>query len=387
MTCDIGAFDFDPVLVPELAIDDVDTEVEGNSETKAFIFTVSMNASIDTEVTVDYSTADGTNPDSKATIDDNDYVANSGTITFAPNDTTDKEISVTVNGDDKIELNETFFVNLSNSSWATLADSQGQGLIRNDDDPNLSISDIAFDEGDSGTTPQIFTFTLSAPIDPAVDVSFTYILTDDTAIKDEDYEGPFSGFVMFDGDAINNNNDNLTRKSRVYVKGDTTIEPDETLFIKILNPDGIANINMVDDTGLITIIDDDTPRVAVNDVSVTEGNEGTTPATFEITLSKVVQNQDIVVEYETKDGTAKAGQDYVATSGQVTFPKGDKTPKTVEITVNGDEEEETDEDFFIEITNVTTGVNLYDAEGKGTILDDDTVEPPSVEVYLPLVLK
>ena len=77
---------------------------------------------------VDYATADGT-----ATTADHDYVAKSGTLTFAPGETT-KTITITVYGDKKEEPNETFFVNLSGtSSNALFSDMQGIGTILNDD--------------------------------------------------------------------------------------------------------------------------------------------------------------------------------------------------------------------------------------------------------------
>ncbi len=77
-------------------------------------------------MTVAYATANGT-----ATAG-SDYVAKSGTLTFAAG-TTQQTIDVTVNGDTVVEPNETFVVNLSSPSGATIADSQGQGTISNDD--------------------------------------------------------------------------------------------------------------------------------------------------------------------------------------------------------------------------------------------------------------
>lgn len=76
---------------------------------------------------MNYATADGT-----ATTADNDYVAASGTLVFAPGQTS-KTISVSVKGDKKKEANETFFVDLTDPTNATIAGSQGFGEILNDD--------------------------------------------------------------------------------------------------------------------------------------------------------------------------------------------------------------------------------------------------------------
>ncbi len=111
--------------VPSLSISDV-TVTEGNAGTVAAVFTVSLSASSASLVTVDYATANGS-----ATAG-SDYVATSGTLTFNPG-TTSQSVTVTVNGDTVVEPDETFFVNLTNPTNATLAKGQGQGTILNDD--------------------------------------------------------------------------------------------------------------------------------------------------------------------------------------------------------------------------------------------------------------
>jgi hypothetical protein len=91
-----------------------------------FVFTLTLSAPADGPVTVNYATANGT-----ATAG-SDYVAQSGTVTFAAGETS-KTISIVVNGDRKREANETFFVNLSDVVGALLQDNQGVGTILNDD--------------------------------------------------------------------------------------------------------------------------------------------------------------------------------------------------------------------------------------------------------------
>ena len=76
---------------------------------------------------MNFATADGT-----ATTGDGDYVAKSGTLVFAPGQTS-KSIPVTVKGDKKKESNETFFVNLTGATNATIAGFRGVGEILNDD--------------------------------------------------------------------------------------------------------------------------------------------------------------------------------------------------------------------------------------------------------------
>ena len=63
---------------------------------------------------------------------DGDYIATSGTLTFPPG-TTSQPIAVTVKGDTVIEQHETFFVNLTNETHASIADGQATGFILSDD--------------------------------------------------------------------------------------------------------------------------------------------------------------------------------------------------------------------------------------------------------------
>src|SRR6185436_15045629 len=106
---------------------------EGDSGTTTANFTVTLNPASGQQVTVQYATANGT-----ATAG-SDYQASSGTLTFAPGDTS-KTVSITVNGDTLVEPDETFLVNLSNPSTGTnLGGSQGVGTIPNDDQPSLVI--------------------------------------------------------------------------------------------------------------------------------------------------------------------------------------------------------------------------------------------------------
>jgi hypothetical protein len=114
-----------PPPLPTLSIDDVAGN-EGNAGTAAASFTVTLSAAAAGPVTVNYATADGTGTAGT------DYLATSGTLTFAAGQTT-KTITVTVNGDTAVEPTETFSVTLSTPSAATIAKATGAGTITNDD--------------------------------------------------------------------------------------------------------------------------------------------------------------------------------------------------------------------------------------------------------------
>jgi hypothetical protein len=114
---------------PRISINDV-TKREGKSGTTLFVFTVSLSVAYDQAVTVNFATANGT-----ATAG-SDYQAESGTLTFAPCQTTATVIIVVI-ADQQAEADETFFVNLTGpSSNSLLIDDRGIGTILDDDHGN-----------------------------------------------------------------------------------------------------------------------------------------------------------------------------------------------------------------------------------------------------------
>jgi hypothetical protein len=121
----------------------------------------------------------------------------------------------------------------------------------------------------------------------------------------------------------------------VTVNGDSSIEPDETFFVNVTNVTGaIVSVSQ----GQGTIQNDDSPSLSINDVTVTEGNSGTTAATFTVTLASS-SSQTVTVDYATSSAspaTAAADTDYVAIPATtLTFLPGETT-KTIEVSVKGD---------------------------------------------------
>lgn len=138
--------------LPALAINDVSQD-EGNSGTTAYTFTVTMAPASSQTVTVNYATANGTtNPATGGASCDTagvDYITTSGTLTFVADDTSE-QLTVQVCGDSTSEPNETFFVNLSGATNATISDAQGLGTIVNDD---FTITPIHNIQGSGAASP------------------------------------------------------------------------------------------------------------------------------------------------------------------------------------------------------------------------------------------
>ena len=115
------------------------------------------------------------------------------------------------------------------------------------------------------------------------------------------------------------------------------------------------------------------PEISIDDVSVTEGDGGSVSAVF--TLTSSVRGKASVV-YTTGEGSAQSPVDFVTRKGTVRFA-GKKLTRKISITVVGDLLDEKDETFVVRLSS-PVGATLADAEGTGTIEDDDPM--PSVSV-------
>jgi hypothetical protein len=110
------------------------------------------------------------------------------------------------------------------------------------------------------------------------------------------------------------------------------------------------------------------PTISLDDVSVTERHAGTSAANFTVALS-APSSDTVTVEFTTANGTAVAGNDYLAANGTLSFAPGEVS-KIITVLANGDRLAEENEEFFL---NLRSAVNatLADAQGIGTILDDE----------------
>jgi len=344
-TCDIGAYEFSR----QVRIADT-TVTEGDSGTTTAVFTVTLTPTSTQSVTVTYATADGT-----ATAG-SDYTAASGSLVFPPGKSS-VTITVSVLGDTADEPNETFTVNLSNAQGAQIVDAQGEGTIVDDDGlPSLVINDATVTEGNSGTVNAVFTVTLSPASGQTVTVD--YATADDTATAGSDYTAA-SGTPTF-------NPGETTKTITVVVQADVVDEGSSERFT--VNLSNATHATLYDAQGVGTITDDDTASLSVNNINVTEGDSGNTPAVFTVTLSRPAAFT-VTVDYATVDATALAGSDYITASGTLTFTPG-VTYKNVTVQITGDTQDEPNEYFFLNLSNAQ-GAPVADNSGVGTIMDDD----------------
>jgi hypothetical protein len=241
-TSTIGALYGNPAIVldpnaPQLQIQNASV-TEGNTGTVAAGFIVTLSAASTKTITVAYATANGT-----ATAG-GDYQAASGVLTFAPGETS-KTVNVLVNGDRIGEADETFSVNLSAATNATIFGGSAVGTIV-DDEPHISISNVSKLEGGRGqTTLFTFTVTLSTAYDQPV--TMAYRTANGTAQSGSDYVASTGKLTFAPGET--------TKTITIAVNGDSKKEGNETFFVNLFGNSSNSYFSV--SQGIGTILNDD----------------------------------------------------------------------------------------------------------------------------------
>jgi hypothetical protein len=218
----------------------------------------------------------------------------------------------------------------------------------------LSVGDVTTLEGNAGTHNAVVPVTLSEPHGNSVTVNYNTV--DATAKAGSDYSAA-SGKLTFARNEI-------SKSILVPVIGDRVPEADKTFSVQLSNAKGAK---IAAGVGIVTIVDDE-PRISIGDVSGPEGNSGTTPFNFTVSLT-VAYDLPVTVNYATTDGSATAGSDYTAAAGTVTFAPG-QTSGTITVAVNGDRLAKPDKAFYINLSSPNSYAAISKGVGVGTIIDD-----------------
>lgn len=236
--------------------------------------------------------------------------------------------------------------------------------------PSVSIGDVTLSEGNAGTKQAGFVVSLSAVSGNAVTVDATTV--PGTALPGSDYTTTSTaGFTIPAGQA--------SATFNVPVLGDTRVEGNETFSVHLTNP---ANATIADGQAMGRITNDDLAVLSIGDVTVQEGNSGTSTATFTVRLSAPMPSP-VYYDIATGNGTAVGGSDFVARSLPGRFIDAGRTSQVFEVAINGDTAAEANETFNVALSNVS-GATLGDGAAVGTISNDDAaaVAPASVSAGL-----
>ncbi len=294
--------------------------------------------------------------------------------------TTAVDINLSINNDSVVEANETIQLALANPSAGleiidANSDSTTQDThtytILDDDTAELSINDVSLSE--DGT----FTFTITSDKVASQDMTLVVNTADGTAtLADSDYTALTNVLATITAGST-------STTVTVTVSNDAVVENNETFFLNLSEAkfNGATDASRVvigDAQGQATILNNDSATISIGDVNQNE-TDGETTFSFLVTLSNPVDTS-VSATVNTADANATAlysgvgGDDYEAiTGGTVSFAAG-ATSQTINVTVNGDNWEEGDEKFFVNLSSLMAGsrsVTFADSTGEGMILNDD----------------
>ena len=218
---------------------------------------------------------------------------------------------------------------------------------------------FAVNDGSEGNSA---TVTVSKVGPPGSTVTVAYSTSDGTAISGTDYT-PASGNLTF--------GPTETEKTfTVSALNDSLDENDETVILKLTTVNGSVPFGEPA-IAVVRIVDDDAPpTVQINDVTVEEGDSGSTSAVFTISLS-AESGKTVNVTIATQAGTATPGIDFGGGSLLLTYLPG-QTSKQIVVFVAGDTAVESIEHFFVNLVN-PVNTTITDGQGVGTIVDDDAL--------------
>jgi len=339
---------------------------EGDSGSVPLTFTVTRTGSLVGTSTVDWRIGAG------GATDASDFVATSGTLTFADGDAS-KVLTLQTVGDLNVEPNEAFTVELySAGAGSTLDVTTANGIIYNQD-VRLALSGLVTtgDEGDQSPTQRTFTVTRAGDLSVTTTVQWAVgggVVNAADFLAGQDALGTNSGMpsgvvTFVPGSA--------SATIVINIAGDGVYEVDENFTVHLAAPSGNAQITANDVSATIVNDDDQLVIVAV-DADKAEGvNGATTTFTFRIDRTGSSTGATSVNWSAAGVGAhALSADELTALSGTVNFAAG-QTSALVTIDVRGDATGEFDETFQLALDSPAFGSTIVGSPADGVVRNDD----------------
>lgn len=359
---ELETFTLTVAALPTVSIAVAPASIAEDSATN-FIYTVTRSATSTSALTVNLTTG-GT------ATSGTDYTGAVSTVTIPANATT-ASFTIDPTPDANIEVNETIILTVAAGSGYTIGTPAiATGTILNDDVPSATVAVAPASVLEDGAANLVYTVTLNQPASNSITVNYSL---SGSATSGTDYVAS-PGVVTFAPGIT-------TAVIGVDPTADASIEANESVTVTLNAGAGYTVGAPGSATGIIS--NDDLPTLTINDVTLTEGNSGTTNSTFTVSLSAPAGPSGVTFDITTAAGTATSGIDYVTrTLAAQTIPAGSST-YSFTVLINGDSLSEPNEIFFVNVTNVTNAI-IGDGQGLGTINNDDvptasiTVAPASI---------
>ncbi len=320
------------------------------------------------DISITYATSDGT------ALNGTDYTAMTGTLTWPNGDRTHKLIEVPLVSDILTEADKQFQVTLSNPSAETELGQPLQATVTVTDvvtgtvTPPTTPPTTGDTGGDTtGTSPSspatpvnlagvlqfasagytvqendgTVTLTVTRSEGTQGAVSVTYTTEDVSAQADSDYTAT-TGTLTW------NAGEDGAKQFNISLLDDLTVEDTKAFRVLLTSPTGGAQLGPTAKTG-VGITDNDAAllQFSASHLVIPENS-----AQAVLTVTRTGSNLgDLTVSYTTSNGTAKAGQDYTAQQGTVTWPSGNTAAQTIAIPLLYDLATEGNETFSVQLVN------------------------------------
>lgn len=285
-----------------------------------------------------------------------DYLATSGTLIFSDGETL-KTFTIVIQEDTSVEGDETLLLTLSNpTGGAQLGTPSSATVTIVDNDAGIFFSSAAYSVNENGTNAAITVIRTNAT---SGTVSVNFATTDETATAGADYQATSATLVFTNGETM--------KTILIPIIDDVGVEGDETLTLSLSNPTGGAQLGDPI-TATLTIVDNDAGlRFSASTYSVSEGGVSAT-----ITVIRTnITTGTVTVDFQTSNGTATNGLDYVGTSGTLIFGDGE-TNKTFTVSLIDDTLEEGTETVLLTLSNPTGSASLVNPNAATLrIVDND----------------
>jgi hypothetical protein len=332
------------------------------SEPGTVTLTVTRTGSAAQAASVGFATANGS-------ADANDFTPTTGTLNWPAGDSTSRTISVLITDDPTSEGSETFVVELSGASGATLGAAINAAVTIDASDQaipgELRFSSPSYTVSEDGGD---FIVSVTRSAGSAGAVTVDYATSNGTATFPDDYT-PVSGTLTF-GNGV------TSQTFVVPIVNDAAQEPVETLNLTLSAPMGGASIG-TPGTAVINISANDAPppsagalRFAVASSTVSEAG-----GSVSIRVRRVGGSAGIAtVQYQFANVTATAGADYVAQPVQLRWGNGNANDQFVTVPITNDTAFEANETFTVTLTNPTVAILGSPATHTVTITDNDVAQ-------------
>ncbi|MBK1666421.1 hypothetical protein CKO28_00005, partial [Rhodovibrio sodomensis] len=313
---------------------------------------VTLNRASEYRLSVGYRTQGVSGGDAAAA--GSDYSAASGTLVFAPGETS-QQITVPVLDDNTYERDERFAVELhAASNFLDIATGAAGVTITEDDaQPTLTMADV-----NAGETAATVGFTAELDRPSKFQIAFGYTTAAGSAEAGADYTSASGTVAIAPGDT--------SAGISVQLSDDSWHEGDETFHLDLSDESEVA---LGTTRATATLADDETaPLLSASNGGVTNpvGVEGDT-LTFVVSMTPA-KEAPVTVSYATQQDTADGG-DYTPASGTATFQPGD-TEVSIPVVTTDDNRDEPTQAFRLLLSGAS-GAGLADANAIGTIQDND----------------